>query len=111
MPPQTHPEPADPATAPVTGPPSRVSRRSLLRGAAGVGAIGLVAAGGAAAAAGLSRPDQPAAAATVPPGARGGPLMVYLRDAKTGEMEVFAGTSQVSLRNPALAGQLLRALQ
>lgn len=111
MPPQTHPDPADPAPVPATERPSRVSRRSLLRGAAGVGAIGLVAAGGAAAAAGLTRPDQTAAAAAVPPGARSGPLMVYLRDAKTGEMDVFAGTSQVTVRDPALAGQLLRALQ
>jgi hypothetical protein len=37
--------------------------------------------------------------------------MVYLRDASTGEMEVFAGTGQTSLRDPALARELMRAIQ
>jgi hypothetical protein len=84
----------------------RVSRRSLLRGAAGVGAVGLAAASGAVAVTGAARPD----AGLARPGHQG-PLMVYLRDATTGEMDVFAGTSQVSLRDPALATQLLRAIQ
>jgi hypothetical protein len=37
--------------------------------------------------------------------------MVYLRDAATGDMEVFAGDGQTRLRDPALAGQLLRAIR
>jgi len=89
----------------------RVSRRSLLYGAAGVGAVGLVAAAGATVAA--TRPDAAAArtdAALARPDHQG-PVMVYLRDAATGEMDVYAGTGQVSLRDPALAGQLLRAIQ
>jgi hypothetical protein len=40
-----------------------------------------------------------------------GPVMVYLRDAATGEMDVFAGTGQVTLRDPALAKQLLRVIK
>jgi len=36
---------------------------------------------------------------------------VYLRDASTGELEAFTGTSQVRFRDPALAARLLRAVQ
>ena len=98
--------------------PSRVSRRSLLRGAAGVGAMGIAAAGGAGAAVALTRPAtparadaaQPAVMAAPPPNAMAGPLVVYLRDTTTGELDVFAGTGQVRLHDPALVRQLLRAL-
>ena len=89
----------------------RVSRRSLLYGAAGVGAAGLAAATGAVAVTGLARPDAALTdTAAAQPGHQG-PVTVYLRDAATGEMDVYAGTGQVSLRDPALAGQLLRAIQ
>ena len=37
--------------------------------------------------------------------------MVYLRDAGSGEMEVFAGTGQTTLHNPALVRELLRAIK
>jgi hypothetical protein len=40
-----------------------------------------------------------------------GSLVVYLRDATTGELEVFAGTSKVRFRDPVLAAQLARAVQ
>jgi hypothetical protein len=80
----------------------RVSRRSLLRGAAGASAVGLAAASGAVALAGP--------VATAGPDHQG-PVMVYLRDAATGELDVFAGTRQVTLRDPALAKQLIRAIQ
>jgi hypothetical protein len=49
--------------------------------------------------------------AAIPPSAMAGPLVVYLRDTTNGEMDVFAGTGQIRLRNPALVGQLLRNLQ
>jgi hypothetical protein len=92
---------------------SPLSRRSVLRGAAGAGAVGLAVAGGVTAVAGLARPDHPArpddAAASAD--ARTEPVLVYLRDASTGEMDVFAGTGQTRLRNPALASELLRAIQ
>jgi hypothetical protein len=119
MPPQTQ---ADQANEPVTASqrPSPMSRRSLLRGAAGAGAVGLAAAAGAGALVTVTRPRaetelpptaKPVAMAAIPPGAMAGPLVVYLRDTTNGEMDVFAGTGQIRLRNPALVGQLLRNLQ
>jgi hypothetical protein len=99
---------------------SGVSRRSLLRGAAGVGAVGLVAATGAGAAFAATRPAaaaRPTAAAkpatldAVTENAGRDPLVVYLRDIKTGEFEVFNGTSQVRVRSPRLVAQLLADLQ
>jgi len=102
----------DPAVSPGTDPeqPSRMSRRSLLRGAAGAGAVGLVAAAGAGAVVAAARPETKAAtpAAALPPNA--GPLVVYLRDARTGDLEVLAGTTKVRLHDPALAAQLLRTV-
>ena len=93
-------------------PADRVSRRSLLRGAAGAGAVGLAAAvGGAAFAAAHPAASQPAAADQHTPGRQAGadasaPLVVYLRDTKSGELEVFNGTSQTTIHNPGLVAQL-----
>jgi hypothetical protein len=125
MPPQTHayqPPQAQPGSdieAGVGQPASSVSRRSLLRGAAGVGAVGLAAAAGGGAVFAATRPAGPgpadagkAAAAPAPPQNPGGePLVVYLRDTATGEFEVFNGTSQVRIHNPRLVAQLLDGLQ
>jgi len=118
MPPQTQ---ADQASEPVTAPerPSPMSRRSLLRGAAGAGAVGLAAAAGAGAVVAVTHPPaetvppaaKPVAMAAVPHNAMAGPLVVYLADTTNGEMDVFAGPGQIRLRNPALVGQLLRNLQ
>ena len=119
MPPQTQ---ADQANEPVTAPqrPSPMSRRSLLRGAAGAGAVGLAAAAGAGAVVAVTRPRtetvlpptaRPVALAAMPANAMAGPLVVYLADTTNGEMDVFAGTGQIRVRNPALVGQLLRNLQ
>jgi uncharacterized membrane protein len=92
----------------------------VLRGAAGVGAVGLAAAAGAGAVFAATRPTdttkpagagQAAAAGTATPKANGEPLVVYLRDTSTGEFEVFSGTRQVRVRNPALVAQLLDGLQ
>ena len=108
MSPHTYADPVmDPATDP--GRPPRVSRRSVLRGAAGAGAVGLAAAAGARAVV-AARPGTKAAAptATAAGPANAGPLVVYLRDATTGELEVFAGTSKVRFRDPALAARLVR---
>ncbi len=96
--------------------PSGMSRRTVLRGAAGAGAVGLAAAAGVGAVVAATRPDTkaPAArpvAATAGRTEKGGPLVVYLRDASTGELDVFAGTTQVRFRDPALAAQLLQAVQ
>jgi hypothetical protein len=95
-----------------------LSRRSVLRGAAGAGAAGLAAsaivaaagpalAGTARQAAGRPRADQGAAAASDAHAAQD--LVVHLRDARTGEMDVFLGTSQTRLRDKDLAARLLRA--
>ena len=92
-----------------------LSRRYLLQGAATAGAAGLaVTAMGAAA---------PALAATAtgtdtgsPPAADhghhadAGPIMVHVRDARSGDMEVFAGTSQTRLRDQDLAARIARAI-
>jgi hypothetical protein len=103
---------ADP-TAGETAPPSR---RSVLRGAAGVGAVGLAAAVGVGAAAGPAlAADNRRAAAAKPDAARSadaaGPLVVYLRDAASGELDVFAGTSHAVIRDRALVARLTSAVR
>lgn len=103
-----------------------VSRRAMLRTAAGASAAGLVAGGAFAAlpAAAAARPSrsEPSAdragrsaasttqdAAAHPGGEADGPLVIYVRDARTGEMDVFAGTTRTQLRDPELAARLARA--
>ena len=105
---------ADPVVDPATVPeqPPQMSRRSVLRGAAGAGAVGLAAATGVGAVVAAARPRTKAATSAMaarPANARS--LVVYLRDATTGELEVFAGTSKVRFRDPALAARLVRAVQ
>jgi nitrous oxide reductase len=93
------PEPAD-----------RLSRRSLLHGAAAAGAAGLAV---TALGAGVS---QAASASTRPaPADRdvqapAGPIVVHVRDAKSGDIEVFSGTSQTRLRDTDLAARITRAI-
>ena len=36
-------------------------------------------------------------------------IVVHVRDAKSGEIDVFRGTSQTRLRDPELAARLVRA--
>jgi hypothetical protein len=112
------------------GPPARsgpVSRRAMLRTAAGASAAGLMAGGALAAlpAAAAARPGRPgqrtgraarSAATATPdttggPGSTDGPLVIHVRDAHTGEMDIFSGTTQTRLRDPALAARLVRASQ
>jgi hypothetical protein len=100
-----------------TDPRPAVSRRSVLRGAAGVGAAGLaVAAATGAAAPALAEPALPASprpGRAVPAGAghadASEPVVVHLRDARSGEMDFFAGTRHTRLRDPDLAARLARA--
>ena len=110
------PSQADPNPS-QTAPPSR---RSVLRGAAGVGAVGFVAAVGVGAAAGpalAARNGRAAAASDTPqatagtPGAAAGPVVVYLRDAASGELDVFAGTSHAVIRDHQLAARLTSAVR
>ena len=130
MPPQTHPDqprqaqPGSDSEPGTTAPTSALSRRSVLRGAAGAGAVGIAAATGVGAAFAATRPStgtRPADAGkdagkvvttdTAPQKPGGEPLVVYLRDASTGEFEVFNGTRQVRVRDPRLVAQLLDGVQ
>ena len=93
-------------------PAERMSRRSLLQGAAAAGAAGLaVTALGAAV-----RPAAAAASTTSSAPAHGdlkapeGPIVVHVRNAKSGDIEVFSGTSQTSLRDKDLAARIVRAI-
>jgi hypothetical protein len=90
-----------------------MSRRTLLRGTAAAGAAGLaVAAVGGPASAAPSRtaaPDQrnDPGQATLPHE----PIVVHVRDAKSGDIEVFRGTSQTRLRDQDLAARIARAIR
>lgn len=103
----------DPKTPAESGPSGlRLSRRSLLQGAATAGAAGL-------AATALGAAANPAMAATSRPSAAGGPrsrnevpgpIVVHVRHAKSGDIEVFSGTSQNRLRDKDLAARIARAI-
>ena len=89
-----------------------MSRRSLLQGAAAAGAAGLaVTALGAtvspAAAAASTTSSAPAHGGLKAPE---GPIVVHVRNAKSGDIEVFSGTSQTSLRDKDLAARIARAI-
>jgi|SRR5580692_3599954 hypothetical protein len=96
-----------------------ISRRSVLRGAAGAGAAGLTAtvlagaAAGPALAAGRPAAGRPAGDRHVPrdldEGA-GEDVIVHVRDVRSGELDVFSGTSHTRLRDPDLAARLVRAI-
>jgi nitrous oxide reductase len=88
----------------------RLSRRSVLRGAAGAGVAGI-------AASTLAGAAVPALAAARPPARRAGAqpadpadqVVVHVRDARSGEIDVFRGTSQTRLHDRDLAARLIRA--
>ena len=86
-----------------------LSRRSVIRGAAGLAGAGLAASAItgaiAAPAAAAARPARPASDAS-----RGEPVIVHIRDVKSGEMDVFAGTSHARLTDPGLAARLARGI-
>src|ERR1700757_645127 len=92
----------------------RLSRRSLLQGAATAGAAGIAATAiGAAgpALAATSSPPAPGRSADRSSGrAPAGPIMVHVRDTRSGDIEVFAGTSQARLRDKDLAARIARAI-
>jgi len=98
---------AEPAAAATES--GRLSRRSMLRGAAAAGAAGLaVTAMGAAASPALAATSQPLAQDA--PQSHAGPIVVHVRDAKSGDIEVFSGTSEVRLRDKDLAARIARAV-
>ena len=101
---------------------SSLSRRGLVKGAAGVAAAGAVT---------LAASRTPAVAAAVPGsdsaaeardaagpdddgngngnGGDLGELVVHVRDARSGEMDVYAGNQHFAVRDPALAARLADA--
>jgi hypothetical protein len=92
-----------------------MSRRSLLQGAATAGAAGLAATAlGAAVSPAIAstrapdRPDRPQRHGAGQPAT--GPIMVHVRDARSGDIELFAGTSQTRVRDKDLAARIARAL-
>ena len=96
------------------------SRRSVLHGAAGLAGAGLAAtvmAGTLAAPASASAAPRthPGRAARVSSAAAasgsGEPVIVHVRDVRSGEMDVFAGTEQVRLHDPGLAAKLAQAVR
>jgi len=96
----------------------RLSRRSLLRGAATAGAAGIAATAIGAAGPALAATSSPPApsqssgrsSGRSPGQAPAGPIMVHVRDTRSGDIEVFAGTSQARLRDQDLAARIARAI-
>jgi nitrous oxide reductase len=98
-------------------PAERMSRRSLLQGAAAAGAAGLAVTALGAAVRPAAAAASTAAASTASsapahggPKAPEGPIVVHVRNAKSGDIEVFSGTSQTSLRDKDLAARIARAI-
>ena len=90
------------------------SRRSVLYGAAGLAGAGLAATAigtiaGPAAAASASASQAHVGQAGVSSAA--GPVIVHVRDLRSGEMDVFAGESKMRLRDPGLAAKLAHAIR
>ena len=88
-----------------------LSRRSVLRGAAGAGAVGIAAAtfmGSALPAAASAKAAGPAREAAAPAG-ESEPVVVHVRDAAAGVLEVFRGTTCTRMRDKALAARLMRS--
>jgi hypothetical protein len=94
-----------------------LTRRSVLRGAAGAGVAGIAAtalAGTAmpAFAAAATRPAASAARGTKADRADADTseqIVVHVRDARSGEIDVFRGTSHARVHDPELAARLMRA--
>jgi len=92
-----------------------LSRRSLLRGAAGAGAAGLAAGAlgttsNTASNTASTLEATGASAATLTAATEKTPLVVHVRDARTGDIEVFAGTTQTRLRDRDLAARIAGAI-
>jgi hypothetical protein len=99
--------------SPATGQDPRVSRRSIIRSAAGLAGAGLAA--GAIGGAITGAIVAPARSAPSGQQAQGGaiptePVIVHVRDVATGVMDVFAGTSHARLTDPGLAASLVRGV-
>lgn len=49
--------------------------------------------------------------APVAPAAIAGPLIVYLHETTSGELDVFAGDGQLRLHDPALVARLMQSMK
>ncbi|MCF2534042.1 hypothetical protein [Yinghuangia soli] len=83
------------------------SRRAMLRGTAAAGAAGLAATMLAAPAHAAPAAQSPEIAEPAPRNAE--PVVVHLRDAESGELDVFTGHEHRRVTDPALADALRRA--
>jgi hypothetical protein len=95
---------------------AKLSRRSVLRRGGVVGAVGLaVAAGGGSAAAALLSSQSKGNAASTGTGtgaaaaaATGsGPIVIYMADPQSGEMEIFRGTGKTRQTNQEMASMVV----
>jgi hypothetical protein len=92
------------------------SRRSVLYGAAGLAGAGLAATAMAGTLAGPAEAATAGAPRAHPGRAAGAPgpadpVIVHIRDLRSGEMDVFAGEATARLRDPGLAARLVRAVR
>ena len=90
----------------------RMSRRSMLQGAATAGAAGLAvtALGAAGTPAFAATSQRSAAERPLADSETAGPITVHVRDLKTGDIEVFEGTRETRLRDKDLAARIARAI-
>lgn len=81
------------------------SRRSMLRRSAFAGAIGLAVAagGGGAAATLLSSQSKAGASQSGTDASSSGPIVIYMADPQSGEMDIYAGTGKTHTRNQSVA--------
>jgi hypothetical protein len=114
---QIHPDQSADGAAEGAGQPGP-SRRSVLYGAAGLAGAGLAATAiGTLAAPAAAASASAAAAPRAHPGQTAGtpspaePVIVHVRDLRSGEMDVFAGESKTRLRDPDLAARLAHSIR
>jgi hypothetical protein len=94
---------------------SAVSRRLVLKGAAGAGAAGIALGGMAVSGSGRARTSSPAsaelrgAAEPVAGETAGEAIVVHVRDVAAGEIDIYRGTTETRLVDRELAARLARA--
>jgi hypothetical protein len=78
----------------------------MLRGAMAVGAAGVI---GAVAVEGFTTSASAGTDAVKAPAGPGQPMVAHVRDASTGDVELFVGTRLIRFRDPQLAARLVQA--
>jgi hypothetical protein len=107
-----HEDPAMASRSPENTEAQHPSRRSVLRGAAGAGAAGVAAtvfASVAAPALAATRPAARGEQAALTEDESAGEVVVHVRNARSGEIDLFRGTSHTRLQDRELAARLIRA--